>query len=930
MIDVIRSQIAPLVVAVSLIALLSSCSSTEPNQGPLADVPGSDVDGVATPDSCAPECVDKQCGPDGCGGTCGTCPSGTNCNQDGYCRSDECGATALTVSGEIETDLGALPFDSVELTVVHKQDIDPFEDRCISEIWAEFRNGSGCYLSIRASETVESTGALEIRSVALSADSQCPGFADDMEGQYESEPNAIVGSIDPGITKVPDANAASSCFGATMRIDLSGTLSRIEPTLAANLSVSSASLAITGDVTSTGDSGVGCPCMWTCEERACGDDGCGRTCGTCGCGQECVEGSCVTNMCVGSECGPDGCGGSCGDCEDGWTCSAGQCVCASTTDDDCDGVDDDCNGLTDEDYVEALTQCGIGACKGFGEKTCVSGVESDSCIPSTPIGDELVCDGIDDDCDGETDEDYVPTPIACGIGPCASVGLVECVNGVEKEACEPGVPLDVDLPDTLGLDDDCDGIDGQWSLAVLVDGSDPQAFDDGNESGDVTHPFLTVTAAINFAVAQAKPHVYVSQGTYVEQVALRAGTSIFGGYDAASDWTRDIDGHPTLLQWNEASDGHVIAVLAEALHSATTIDGFRIEAGSNPTVGGSSYGIYLFHTSQDLVISNNRIVAGNGGDGMDGAQGNDGLAGENGENGNTGCEYDGCMLCSCMSCSQPPVGGGGQGYCSNPGGAGGLGGEHEENGNMGESAPNGANGGGYGALSLNGQSGDGGAEGAAGKDGRGGFANGYIDDSGFWSAYDGEDGTNGTKGWGGGGGGGGGGDEGSFLGNNCYTYGGSGGGGGAGGCSGTRGTKGTGGGGSFGLFVVDGDATLVANEIRRGHGGRGGSGGTGGDGGKGGAHGIGGLADPGDNAGSGGDGGNGGDGGSGGSGGGGTGGSSYGIFVVGQSSLACSLATFTQEGDAGAGGVGGNGNIESQGADGTSGNINIASLTCQP
>jgi hypothetical protein len=38
--------------------------------------------------SCTPECTGRQCGPDGCGGICGTCPAGTFCNADGQCVQD--------------------------------------------------------------------------------------------------------------------------------------------------------------------------------------------------------------------------------------------------------------------------------------------------------------------------------------------------------------------------------------------------------------------------------------------------------------------------------------------------------------------------------------------------------------------------------------------------------------------------------------------------------------------------------------------------------------------------------------------------------------------------------------------------------------------------------------------------------------------------
>jgi hypothetical protein len=34
---------------------------------------------------CVPNCTGRQCGPDGCGGSCGTCPAGQPCSEDGRC-----------------------------------------------------------------------------------------------------------------------------------------------------------------------------------------------------------------------------------------------------------------------------------------------------------------------------------------------------------------------------------------------------------------------------------------------------------------------------------------------------------------------------------------------------------------------------------------------------------------------------------------------------------------------------------------------------------------------------------------------------------------------------------------------------------------------------------------------------------------------------
>ncbi len=48
-----------------------------------------------------------------------------------------------------------------------------------------------------------------------------------------------------------------------------------------------------------------------------------------------------------------------------------------------------------------------------------------------------VCNGIDDDCDGVTDEDFASQPTNCGTGGCTSTGTLMCVNGEAVNTCLP-------------------------------------------------------------------------------------------------------------------------------------------------------------------------------------------------------------------------------------------------------------------------------------------------------------------------------------------------------------------------------------------------------------------------------------------------------------------------------------------------------------
>jgi hypothetical protein len=134
---------------------------------------------------------------------------------------------------------------------------------------------------------------------------------------------------------------------------------------------------------------------------------------------------------------------------------AGGCTSHATIDDSCDGVDDDCDGTQDEDYTVIVSTCGQGACQATGELSCVNGVVQNSCVVGAPGASDATCDGIDDNCNGIADEDYVGGVTHCGIGACARSGERSCIAGVEQDSCEEGAAADD--ANCNGLDEDCDG-----------------------------------------------------------------------------------------------------------------------------------------------------------------------------------------------------------------------------------------------------------------------------------------------------------------------------------------------------------------------------------------------------------------------------------------------------------------------------------------
>src|SRR5262249_46877889 len=122
----------------------------------------------------------------------------------------------------------------------------------------------------------------------------------------------------------------------------------------------------------------------------------------------------------------------------------------------CNGMDDNCDGTVDENDPGGGGMCmasAFGECKK-GTEHCVNG--GVKCQPSMPT--TQMCDGVGNNCDGNSDEGNPGGGSQCGtgfMGICAS-GITQC-DGANGVMCMPSVTPGLLMESCNGLDDDCDG-----------------------------------------------------------------------------------------------------------------------------------------------------------------------------------------------------------------------------------------------------------------------------------------------------------------------------------------------------------------------------------------------------------------------------------------------------------------------------------------
>ncbi|MBI5495331.1 MAG: hypothetical protein HY904_09890 [Deltaproteobacteria bacterium] len=324
------------------------------------------------PCACIPKCTGKECGPDGCGGVCGTCHAGQDCDENAQCvypacpdLPDERCCTGEVLSGCSQR--GALPVDCKSRNQYCGWDSD-----------------QGVYGCVDSPNLTDPAGALRNCPGAPTCTPSCTGRTCGSDG--------CGGSCGTCPTDRTCDFTTGTCVGETMCSSLPpGGCCYVNTeyyNIVQHLSCSStddypsrqhcglmpnpsgwgsvqgmcgwadgrvACVPKTSTAQPPSGTNIYCPtgtCIPKCDGTdQCGADGCGGVCGICPATHSCVAaadgtgGHCVapcSPSCAGRTCGSDGCGGSCGDCNYNEECKElelGKSACVFVN---------RCNGLPDE------------------------------------------------------------------------------------------------------------------------------------------------------------------------------------------------------------------------------------------------------------------------------------------------------------------------------------------------------------------------------------------------------------------------------------------------------------------------------------------------------------------------------------------------------------------------------------------------------
>ncbi len=354
-----------------------------------ADDERCDVGDRVCVEACVPDCGGRECGPDGCNGSCGGCDGDAVCNGAGECQ--DLPAACGDAECGVDEDCSTCPADC---------------GQCCGDGTCEAARGEHC------GTCLADCGCDDGQRCDVGARACIAGCVPDCEGAV-CGPDGCNGFCPPG------CEGAQVCDSGACEDPPAGC----------------------GDGECNGEEHCGtCPadCGNCCGDGEC-EAGRGETCGSCpldcGCAvdQRCdlAEQTCVEvcqPACDGRECGADGCDGVCGVCQAGEMCEPEAGLCEPVCTPDCDGRecgDDGCGGV-------------CGPCDGVCTQNGRCPGEGEGCICDEG---ELCLDGVcrlpEQFCAEGNPDGVCPNGLNCLAGECIDQGGV-CSLANPAGACPLG------------------------------------------------------------------------------------------------------------------------------------------------------------------------------------------------------------------------------------------------------------------------------------------------------------------------------------------------------------------------------------------------------------------------------------------------------------------------------------------------------------
>jgi len=440
---------------------------------------------------CQPDCVDKACGDDGCGGSCGVCVAGATCSDFVCAKScvaecdvagvSACFGAGYQTCGQYDADdcLDLSPTIACPANTACAGGVCECVPNCVGVSCGGDGCGGACGQCGAGASCTNGKCLVQCQpECAAVGQVSCFGAGVRQCGEYDGDtcldwgPVSACGPnescVDGVCECVPACGGKScgddgcggecgqclegfgcsngscqatcqpecgpvglaACFGAGVR-----TCGQFDPDPC--LDWSPTTLCPPSDVCSNG----ACECAPSCNGKQCGDDGCGGSCGACGADSQCLGGACQPTC--QAECGPAGltvCEGqgvkACGQFDaDGcleWG-PAAACGAAQTCNNGACICVPSCGGK----------QCGGDGCGGScgtcgADSQCVGGACQATCTAECGPAGLKVCSGQGTQVCGQFDGDgcleWGPVA-ACGAGQACSNGQCACAPNCKGKSC---------------------------------------------------------------------------------------------------------------------------------------------------------------------------------------------------------------------------------------------------------------------------------------------------------------------------------------------------------------------------------------------------------------------------------------------------------------------------------------------------------------